>query len=157
MTIPAPGDYDGSGKTEIAAYLPTLGLFAYRPAGGGADVVIPFGTANDGTIPVPGDYDGSGKTDIAIYDPNYAAFAYRPSLGGADVITVFGAAGLSNSIPVAAPPLTVGTGGTVQALAIPVTRGAAVPSGPVLAAAAARRPGRTLVAQGILPSSSDLG
>ena len=39
-SIPAPGDYDGSGKTEVAAYLPSLGEFVYRPANGGADVFV---------------------------------------------------------------------------------------------------------------------
>ena len=43
QSIPVPGDYDGSGRTELAVYFPALGVFAYRPAGGGPDVIVAFG------------------------------------------------------------------------------------------------------------------
>lgn len=49
LTLPAPGDYDGSGRTEVA-YFPTLGVFEYRPANGGNDVFEQFGVPNQ-TIP----------------------------------------------------------------------------------------------------------
>jgi hypothetical protein len=50
LTLPAPGDYVGSGRTEVAAYFPTLGVFEYRPANGGNDVFEQFGVPNQ-TIP----------------------------------------------------------------------------------------------------------
>ena len=105
LTTPNPatavvGDYDGDGKADIAAELTALGEYVYRPSGGGADVVTPFGPAGTGqAIPAPGDYDGDGKTDIAAYFPAYGVFAYRPSSGGADVIVPFGIAGAGQSIP----------------------------------------------------------
>ena len=49
-SIPVPGDYDGSGKTEVAAYLPGLNTFAYRPADGAADVSFTVGFAGSGPI-----------------------------------------------------------------------------------------------------------
>jgi hypothetical protein len=50
LTLPDPGVYDGSGRTEMAAYFPTLGVFGYRPANGGTDVFEKFGVPNQ-TIP----------------------------------------------------------------------------------------------------------
>ncbi len=78
----APDDFDGDGKTDIAAELTLFGLFASRPSGGGSDVLTAFGPAGAGqAIPAPGDYDGDGKTDIAAYLPAYGVLAYRPSSG----------------------------------------------------------------------------
>ncbi len=55
QTIPAPGDYDGDGKTDVAAYLPACGLFAVRPSSGGADRLGSFGPAGLGSsVPVSG-------------------------------------------------------------------------------------------------------
>jgi uncharacterized delta-60 repeat protein len=96
-----PADFDGSGKSNIAVYLTANGEFAYRPASGGPDVIIPFGIAGQGqTIPAPGDYTGAGQTEIAAYLPSLGIYAYRPANGGADVLVPFGIAGAGQSIPV---------------------------------------------------------
>ncbi len=51
-SLPMPGDYDGSGRTELAVYLPVDANFAYRPAGGGPDVLEPIGIPGPGqTLP----------------------------------------------------------------------------------------------------------
>jgi hypothetical protein len=47
-----PGDYDGSGHTELAVYMPSIDAFAYRPYDGGPDVIEMFGSPGVGnTIP----------------------------------------------------------------------------------------------------------
>ena len=113
-SIPVSGDYDGSGHVELAVYVPSLGAFFYRPYKGGADVEVPFGTANSGQIPVPGDYDGSGRTEVAIYDPAEGFFAYRPASGVNDVVIKFGTAN-DGSLPAAAP------GGALPEFAAPAS------------------------------------
>jgi uncharacterized delta-60 repeat protein len=95
-----PADYDGSGTTNIAAYIAQSGAFAYRPNNGSADVVVPFGISGIGqTIPAPGDYDGSGQTEIAAYLPSLGIYVYRPANGGPDVLVSFGLSGAGQSIP----------------------------------------------------------
>ena len=109
QSIPMPGDYDGSGKTELAVYIPSQGVFAYRPANGGADVVVQFGLAGPGqTLPAPGDYTGSGHTELGVYLPRLGDFAYRPGFpAGAtlpDVVEPFGPGGLGQTIPFVGVP-----------------------------------------------------
>ena len=114
----ATGDYDNDGRSDPAVYLPSLGLFAYRPSAGGPDVLVRFGYIGTGaTIPTPGDYDGDGRSDLAVYLPSQGAFAYRPSLGGPDVIVPFGQPGNGQSIP--APGDYSGSGRTELAVYLP--------------------------------------
>ena len=108
-----PGDYDGSGRTELAVYLPALGELQYISAKGTV-VTVPFGIPGAGqTLPEPGDYDGSGKTEVAAYLPALNTFAYRPAGGGPDVSFPVGFAGSGPIVPVTQvppSPLLVGSG-----------------------------------------------
>ena len=97
-----PASFDGSGRTDLAVYLPASGSFAYRPTDGSADRIIPFGIPGPGaTIPASADYAGSGRTEIAAYLPSVGAYAIRPS-SGPDQVVSFGIAGPGQSIPVPA-------------------------------------------------------
>jgi hypothetical protein len=95
-----PANFEGTGTSDLAVYLPQYGDFAIRPASG-PDKIIPFGAAGTGqSIPAPGDYDGSGQTELGVYLPAYGVYAYRPASGTGDVVEPFGVAGDGQSIPV---------------------------------------------------------
>ena len=64
--FPAPGDYDGDGKNDLAIQRNDGGgqaRFWMQQSTAGFTTVA-FGTPTD--VIVPGDYDGDGKTDIAV-------------------------------------------------------------------------------------------
>jgi hypothetical protein len=54
------GDFNGDGRTDIAVYRPTNGMWYIAPVGD-----FHYGEAGD--IPVPGDYNGDGRDDLAVY------------------------------------------------------------------------------------------
>ena len=61
-----------SGIDELGVYLPSLGAFAYRPAGttGAEDKIIPFGIPGAGnSIPVPDDYDDPSPPFVSFGMP----------------------------------------------------------------------------------------
>ena len=66
----AHGDYNGDGKSDIAVYRPSTGMWAIRNLS-----TVYYGSATD--IPVPGDYNKDGKTDIAVYQPSTGKWAIR--------------------------------------------------------------------------------
>lgn len=59
------GDFDGDGKTEIAVYRPSTGVWHYLNSSNGVYIAISFGLSTD-TL-VPGDYDGDAMTDRTIF------------------------------------------------------------------------------------------
>jgi hypothetical protein len=66
--IPAPGDYDGDGKSDYAVYRNGEGNWYINQSSNGAWLTVRFGLPGD--IPVPNNYDGGEKTDIAVYRPS---------------------------------------------------------------------------------------
>ncbi|GID29727.1 uncharacterized protein DUF1080 [Paractinoplanes brasiliensis] len=72
-----PGDFDGDGKTEIAAYYASDGaltrLFLFRDVAGSTVPVTQVWDSGAGAwegsrlTPLPGDFDGDGRTDIAAF------------------------------------------------------------------------------------------
>ena len=100
-SLPAPGDYTGSGSTQLGIYDPTTGIYAYRPGGGsGGDVYVKIGGTDPRSIPVPGDYFGTGHDDVAIYEPTSATFLIQNPVNGQIASISFGVPGLGNTVPV---------------------------------------------------------
>jgi hypothetical protein len=86
LDVPAPGDYDGVGRTEMAVFRPsTAQWFAFDPVTGHGHPLnsgAPFGGTNGLDVPVPGDYDGVGRTEMAVFRPSTAQwFAFDPVTG----------------------------------------------------------------------------
>ncbi len=89
VTLPVPGDYDGSGKT-VPAYYDQVDA-SWWIMGRAAPVQFGLPPTTGGTlgydVPVPADYDGDGKTDIAVYRPTDGSFHYLSSTTGTEVVT----------------------------------------------------------------------
>ncbi len=66
--VPAPGDFDGDGKTDYSVYRGGEGNWYIFLSSSSSWAVARFGSPGD--IPVPSDYDGGGKTDIAVFRPS---------------------------------------------------------------------------------------
>jgi hypothetical protein len=72
------GDWDGSGKTKMGIFRPSVAMFALDMNGNGAwdpgiDKYGFFGQSGD--VPIVGDWTGDGKSKIGIYRPTTGLFA----------------------------------------------------------------------------------
>ena len=81
--VPAPGDFDGDGKTDYSVYRDSTGIWYIFKSSDSTWLVFPFGLPGD--IAMPADYDGGGKTDIAVWRPStgiwYVWFSETQSFG----------------------------------------------------------------------------
>jgi hypothetical protein len=98
--IAVPGDYDGTGFTDVAVFRPSTGVWYILHVTGydsqtfytGNPIVVEWGLATD--IPVPADYDGDGKTDIAVFRPgNGVWYILQSSQNNAPLEIQFGLPG----------------------------------------------------------------
>jgi hypothetical protein len=85
---PAPGDYDGDGKTDFAIYRGSEGNWYIIPSSTGSYYAVAQGA--NGDKPVPGDYDGDGKTDTALFRSSNATWYVKKSSDSTSYSQAFG-------------------------------------------------------------------
>lgn len=89
--IAVPGDYNGDGVSEIAAYRGSEGAWYISQGSAQNFTRIEWGT--NGDVPVPADYDGDAKMDVAVWRPADGVWYIRKSSDGGFRAEAFGIGG----------------------------------------------------------------
>ena len=86
--LPAPGDYNGDGTTDLAVFRPATDQWIIQFSTGGTRIVQ-LGDPSQHDVPVPADYDGDRTTDLAVFRPATDEWLIRlSSTGGVRIAQV---------------------------------------------------------------------
>ncbi|HEY0408001.1 MAG TPA: Ig-like domain-containing protein, partial [Pyrinomonadaceae bacterium] len=86
-------DFDGDGKTDLAVWQSSSGIWHIIKSATGAAQLQQWGQSSLGDLAAPGDYDGDGKTDIAIFRPSDGNWYILASSTGASTVQNWGQSG----------------------------------------------------------------
>ena len=95
FTTRGVNDFDGDGRSDVAVFRPSTGIWYLRQSSSGAGAFLQWGL--NGDIPVAGDYDGDGRTDIAVFRPSTGIWYVRNAV---NETAAFYQWGLAGDIPV---------------------------------------------------------
>jgi protocatechuate 3,4-dioxygenase beta subunit len=73
--IPAPGDFTGNGKAEVAVFWAGQWFIDLDGSGDWSEGDLWAKLGREGDLPVVGDWDGDGKADLGIFGPAWAGDA----------------------------------------------------------------------------------
>ncbi len=78
--FPRPADFDGDGKSELAVFRPSNGVWYFYNLVTNQFTAVQFGQTGD--VAVAADYDGDGKADVAVYRPSAGVWYLQRSRDG---------------------------------------------------------------------------
>ncbi|MDQ4120465.1 MAG: FG-GAP-like repeat-containing protein [Acidobacteriota bacterium] len=73
-------DFDGDGRSDLALFNQTTGIWTIRSSRANQTVTTHFG--KNGDLTAPADYDNDGTTDIAVYRPSEGIWYLQQSTAG---------------------------------------------------------------------------